>query len=80
MGANKIITVQGTEITIFQNQQTDYISLTDIARFKDLERTETIIQNWIRNRNTIELLVFGNNYTILILNTSNSMCLENKQD
>lgn len=58
MAKNKTITVKGTEISIFQNKQSDYISLTDIARFKDLERTETIIQNWIRNRNTIELLGF----------------------
>ncbi len=58
MTKNKTITVKGTEISIFQNKQSDYISLTDIVRFKDLERTETIIQNWIRNRNTIELLGF----------------------
>ena len=58
MTKNKTIYVKGTEITVFQNEQSDYISLTDIARYKDLERTETIIQNWIRNRNTIELLGF----------------------
>lgn len=58
MAKNKTINVKGTEITIFQNYENDYISLTDIARYKDLERTETIIQNWIRNRNTIELLGF----------------------
>jgi hypothetical protein len=34
----------------------DYISLTDIARYKDSERTDYIIQNWLRNRNTIEFL------------------------
>jgi len=32
--------------------------LTDIARHKDAEHTDTIIQNWMRNRNTIELLGF----------------------
>src|SRR5690349_18188656 len=58
MTKNKTIYVKRTEITVFQNEQSDYISLTDIARYKDLERTETIIQNWIRNRNTIELLGF----------------------
>jgi len=58
MAKNKTINVKGTEITIFQSDESDYISLTDIARFKDLERTETIIQNWLRNRNTIELLGF----------------------
>lgn len=58
MAKNKTIVVKGTEITVLQLEETDYISLTDIARFKDLERTETIIQNWLRNRNTIELLGF----------------------
>jgi hypothetical protein len=58
MTQSKTIQVKGTEISIFKNDGTDYISLTDIARFKDLERTETIIQNWLRNRNTIELLGF----------------------
>jgi len=34
----------------------DYLSLTDIARYKDSARTDYIIQNWLRNRNTIEFL------------------------
>jgi len=58
MSKGSTINVNGTEITIFQNGQSDYISLTDIPRYKDLERTDTIIQNWLRNRNTIELLGF----------------------
>ena len=58
MAKNKIIIVKGTEIEIFQGKQSDYISLTDIARYKDIERTDYIIQNWLRNRNTIELLGF----------------------
>jgi len=33
----------------------DYISLTDIARYKD-SRTDQLIQNWMRNRMTIEYL------------------------
>ena len=51
-----IIEVQGAAITILSQKQDDYISLTDIARFKDSERTDYIIQNWLRNRNTIEFL------------------------
>jgi hypothetical protein len=51
-----IIEVRGTAITILSQKQEDYISLTDIARFKDSERTDYIIQNWLRNRNTIEFL------------------------
>ena len=34
----------------------DYICVTDIARYQDSERTDYIIQNWLRNRNTIEFL------------------------
>lgn len=54
---NKIIAV-GTEITILQTNESEFISLTDVARYKDAEHTDTIIQNWMRNRNTIELLGF----------------------
>jgi KilA-N domain len=58
LAKNKTIIVKGTEITIFQGEQTDYISLTDIARYKDAEHIDDIIKNWLRNRNTIELLGF----------------------
>ena len=58
MAKNKTITVKGTEITIYQGEQSDFISLTDIAKHKDLANTDSIIQNWLRNRNTIELLGF----------------------
>ena len=53
---NKKIEVQDTEITIYSHASDDYISVTDIARFKDPKRTDYIIQNWMRNRNTIEFL------------------------
>jgi len=52
----KKIEVQGTDITVFKHLKDDYISITDIARFKDQKRTDYIIQNWMRNRNTIEFL------------------------
>ena len=58
MTRNKTINVKGTEISVFQGEQTDFISLTDIARYKDAVNTDSIIQNWLRNRNTIELLGF----------------------
>ena len=58
MAKNQKIDVKGTEITVLRNETEDYISLTDIARHKDAEHTDTIIQNWMRNRNTNELLGF----------------------
>ena len=50
------IEVKGTSVTVVSSGADDYISLTDIARYKDNERTDYIIQNWLRNRNTIEFL------------------------
>lgn len=50
------IKVLEREVTITSIKEEDYISLTDIARFKDSERTDYIIQNWLRNRNTVEFL------------------------
>lgn len=58
MAKNKTIHVKGTEIVIISSNEHDYISITDIARHKDGLHTDTIIQNWMRNRNTIELLGF----------------------
>jgi hypothetical protein len=58
MAINKKINVQGLEVVLYQNNEEDYLSLTDIARYKDAFNTDTIIQNWLRNRNTVELLGF----------------------
>jgi hypothetical protein len=58
MAKNKTINVKGTEIVLFSIGNEDYVSITDIARHKDSTNTDSIIQNWLRNRNTIELLGF----------------------
>jgi KilA-N domain len=50
------IEVRGTLVSILSVGQQDYLCLTDIARFKDPERTDYLIGNWLRNRNTIEFL------------------------
>ena|SRR5580765_209908 len=50
------ITVLDKEITVQNQHDADYISLTDIARFKNAELTDDLIRNWLRNRNTIEFL------------------------
>lgn len=54
MAKNKIINVQGREISLISDQVNDYISLTDMARYRDAERTNYIIQNWMRTRSAIE--------------------------
>jgi hypothetical protein len=50
------IDVKGTAITVLHQREDDYISLTDIAKHKDPKRTDYLISNWLRNRNTIEFL------------------------
>jgi len=50
------IEVQGTAITIVSQKEQDFISLTDIARFKNADRFDDLIRNWLRTRDTIEFL------------------------
>ena len=52
------IDVKGRQIKVLKAEIDEYISLTDIARYKNSSHTDSIIQNWLRNRNTIELLGF----------------------
>lgn len=44
------------EITTDIKEGVEYICITDIARYKNAERTDDLIRNWLRNRNTIEFL------------------------
>jgi hypothetical protein len=53
---SKKINVKNIEIVLFQKNQTDYISLTDIAKHKDSKRSDYIVQNWMRNYDTVEFL------------------------
>ena len=50
------IEVQGTAITVLNQNEQDYISLTDIARYRDSQEPFAIINNWMRSRSTIEFL------------------------
>ena len=58
MAKNQTINVKGTEITVINKDEKDFISLTDIAIYKDAEHRDDIVKNWLRNLNTIELLGF----------------------
>ncbi len=48
--------VQGIAITILAKNDQDYISLTDIARYRNSQEPFAIINNWMRARSTIEFL------------------------
>ena len=50
------ITVLDSTIGIRTIDETDFISLTDIARHRNQQHSDDLIRNWLRNRNTIEFL------------------------
>jgi len=56
MAKNKTITVQQIDIVLYEDNKQDYLSLTDIARYRDAERSDYILQNWMWNRSTIEFI------------------------
>ena len=55
---NMKINANGTEISVIvpNNQIDDYISLTDLAKYRNHDDPAGVIANWLRNRNTIEYL------------------------
>jgi hypothetical protein len=51
------INAKGTEITVLsKGDENDFISLTDIARYKNPEFPADVVKNWLRTRSTIEFL------------------------
>ena len=43
-------------VTLLTTKGEDFISLTDIAKFKNADHSDDVIRNWLRNRNTVEFL------------------------
>lgn len=51
------ISAKGFDIEVYtEDFKNDYISLTDIAKYKNTDDPRFVIQNWMRNRNTIEFI------------------------
>ena len=57
MPKNEKITALSTEITVMpRSGEDDFISLTDLARYKNTLEPNIVVANWLRNMNTIEYL------------------------
>jgi len=82
MSPTKKIKVEDVEITIFEKpNEADYISLTDMARIRGKEsRTEVIIQNWMRLRDTVEYLGLWESVNNPFFKHIESMCLKTSQE
>ena len=52
----KSINVKEQAVSITKVNNDDYISITDIARFKNPKDPKDVVKNWLRNRSTIEYL------------------------
>lgn len=50
------INVQGTDVAVVAQYADDYISITDIAKYRNPKDAFAIINNWMRSRSTIEFL------------------------
>ncbi len=54
---NGTISAKGVDIhATLSSNHNDYISLTDIAKYRDADNPRYIIQNWMRNKNTLAFL------------------------
>jgi len=56
MVKRETINVKGTEITVITSEESDYISLTDMAGYKDELEARVVVSNWMSTRFTLEFL------------------------
>jgi len=56
MNRKETIHVQGTEIAVIKAKEHDYISLTDMAGYKDELKARVVVSNWMSTRFTLEFL------------------------
>jgi hypothetical protein len=50
------ISIKGFDIALFAHKQEDYISLTDMAKYKNADATGYVISRWLSTRYTIEFI------------------------
>lgn len=56
MANNKTLQVLSNDVKVQVVEEHDFICLTDIAKSKNPDHPDDLIRNWLRNRNTLELL------------------------
>jgi len=56
MKNNTEITVLSETVRVQRVEKEEFISLTDIAKFRNPDAPADIIKNWLRSRSTIDLL------------------------
>jgi hypothetical protein len=56
MNKKKTIDVKGIKVILITKGSEDYVSITDIARYKNAIEPKDVVKNWMRSRSTIEFL------------------------
>ncbi|MBX7062608.1 MAG: KilA-N domain-containing protein [Pyrinomonadaceae bacterium] len=56
MAKNRTIFVKGTGVSISNRGENDYISLTDIAKYRNTVEPFSVINNWMRTKSTIDFI------------------------
>ena len=56
MKKNRLLNVQGSSISVISQQGGEYISLTDVAKYRNRDEPFSVINNWMRSRSTISFL------------------------
>jgi hypothetical protein len=56
MTKNQQLKVKDTKIILLQQNKQDFISLTDIAKYKNLDHPRYVVQNWMKTKFSIEFL------------------------
>lgn len=54
--AKKNLDVQGTKVKMLHINNTDYISITDIAKIRNPIEPKDVVKNWMRSKNTLMFL------------------------
>jgi hypothetical protein len=62
MAKKETVTVDGTEISILAHKNDDYISLTDMAGYKDKTEARIVISNWMSTYYTLEYLAIWEDF------------------
>ena len=52
------INIKGTEVSLFSKNEDDYISITDIAKYKNKDATGLVISHWLSAKYTVEFMGF----------------------
>jgi len=70
----KNIVIAGNQISLIINQNNnDFISLTDMAKFKDRELTGIVIANWLSTKYTVQFIgawekMYNPNFNVMEFN------------